>query len=114
MCAIRLATEHVFTNGDTCEGCGLSRKAHLPGDVNGDGTVNNKDLGLLRQYLNKWEVTIDERAADVNADGSVNNKDMGLLRQYLNKWDVTLKDPQGGSIEEDDVDNEKGWLEGWY
>ncbi len=63
----------------------------LSGDVNGDGNVNNKDLGLLQQYLNYWSVTIDELAADVNGDGKLNNKDYGLLQQYLNNWDVTLK-----------------------
>ena len=108
--------EHYFADSEdyTCDECGLSRKAHLPGDVNSDDKVNNKDLGLLRQYLNKWSVTVDERAADVNADGKDNNKDLGLLRQYLNKWDVTLKDPQGGSLDVEDTDSEKGWLEGWY
>ena len=63
----------------------------LPGDVNGDGIVNNKDLGILRQFLNKWDVTINESNADVTGDGVVNNKDMGILRQFLNKWDVVLK-----------------------
>ena len=62
----------------------------LPGDVNGDGVVGNKDFGILRQYLNNWDVTINESNADVNADGIVNNKDMGILRQYLNNWDVEL------------------------
>ena len=31
---------------------------YIPGDVNGDGTVNNKDMGILRQYLNGWDVTL--------------------------------------------------------
>ena len=63
---------------------------YISGDVNGDGNVNNKDYGILRQYLNNWEVNIDERAADVNRDGKVNNKDLGILRRYLNNWDVEL------------------------
>ena len=114
--ATRLAAEHYFENSEDyiCDECGLSRKECIPGDVNGDGIVNNKDFGILRQYLNKWDVDIDERAADVNADGSVNNKDMGILRQHLNKWDVTLEDPQGGSIDDGNIDGDKGWLEGWY
>ncbi len=62
-----------------------------PGDVNDDGRINNKDLGLLMQYLNDWEITIVEEASDVNADGKINNKDYGLLMQYLNDWDVVLK-----------------------
>ncbi len=60
------------------------------GDVNKDSFVNNKDLGLLMQYLNNWDVTIYMDVADVNVDGSVNNKDYGLLMQYLNNWDVVL------------------------
>lgn len=60
------------------------------GDVNGDKSINNKDLGLLMQYLNNWDVDIIDEAADVNVDASINNKDYGLLMQYLNNWDVTL------------------------
>lgn len=61
-----------------------------PGDVNGDGKINLKDLGVLQQYLNKWEVEIDLDAAEVTGDDKVNLKDLGVLQQYLNKWDVEL------------------------
>ncbi len=64
---------------------------YISGDVNGDGNVNNKDLGVLRRWLNDWDVEIDELAADVNRDGKVNNKDLGILRRYLNDWDIELK-----------------------
>ncbi len=64
--------------------------AMLYGDVNNDGNINNKDLGLLQQYLNEWDVNPDMVASDTNGDGKVNNKDLGLLQQYLNEWDVTL------------------------
>ena len=66
-------------------------KIHLNGDINGDGKVNNKDLGLLMQKLNSWEVEIAGDDGDVNGDGKVNNKDYGLLMQFTNGWDVTLK-----------------------
>ena len=62
----------------------------LYGDLNGDGAINNRDLALLQQYINKWDVTIDEVAADVTADGAINNRDLALLQQYINKWDVQL------------------------
>ena len=62
----------------------------LPGDVNRDGNVNNKDLGLLQQVINEWDINYDSNAADTNGDGSINNKDLGLLQRYLNAWDVTL------------------------
>lgn len=66
-------------------------KDYTPGDVNDDGVVNNKDLGMVMQYLNSWKVGINLDAADVNADGAVNNKDYGILMQYLNGWKVELK-----------------------
>lgn len=62
----------------------------LPGDLNGDGTVNGKDGVLLAQYLADWDVSIDIAAADVNGDGTVNGKDGILLAQYLADWDVVL------------------------
>lgn len=54
------------------------------GDVNGDGNINNRDLGLLQKYLNGSDVTVDELAADLNADGKLNNRDLGLLQKLLN------------------------------
>ncbi len=66
-------------------------KNYISGDINADESINNKDLGLLMQHLNDWDVEIVSAATDVNADGSVNNKDYGLLMQYINQWDVTLK-----------------------
>lgn len=63
----------------------------LPGDMNNDGKINIKDLGLLQQRLNGWDVTMEESAADLNADGKINIKDLGLLQQYLNGWDIEFK-----------------------
>ena len=68
----------------------VSADAVVYGDVDGNGKINNKDLGRLQQYLNDWDVTVNEAAADVTDDGKVNNKDLGRLQQYLNDWDVTL------------------------
>lgn len=56
----------------------------VPGDANGDGKVNNRDLGLLQRYLNGWGVEVDESAADISGDGKVNNRDLGLLQKMLN------------------------------
>lgn len=63
---------------------------HIPGDVNGDDVVNNKDLGLLQRYINGWNVDVNVAVADVNGDGNINNKDLGLLQRYINGWDVEL------------------------
>ena len=72
-------------------GSNVSVKKSIPGDVNGDGKVNVKDITLLAQYLAEWDVSIDSNAADVNADGKINVKDITLLAQYLAEWDVVLK-----------------------
>jgi len=63
---------------------------YTPGDINGDGVVNNKDLSILFQYLSGWEVTVNEAALDVNGDGKTNNKDLSILFQYLSDWDVEI------------------------
>ena len=63
----------------------------IPGDVNGDRKINMKDIVLLQQYLNGWNVTIDMLAANVNGDTNVSMKDIVLLQQYLNGWNVELK-----------------------
>ena len=69
----------------------LYAKWLMPGDINNDNKVNMKDLVFLQQYLNNWEVTIDENTANVNGDEKINMKDLVLLQQYLNNWDVELK-----------------------
>lgn len=68
----------------------VSAAALLYGDVNADGKINNRDQGVLQQYLNDYDVTVDTTLADVTADGKVNNRDLGILQQYLNDYDVTL------------------------
>lgn len=59
----------------------------LPGDVDANGRVNNKDLGLLQRYLNEFEVTVQLQSADLNGDGAINNKDLGILQRHINEWD---------------------------
>ena len=62
----------------------------IPGDINGDGKVNNKDASRLFQYLSGWDVEVDESRLDINGDGKVNNKDASRLFQYLSGWDVDI------------------------
>lgn len=62
----------------------------IPGDVNGDKSVDENDLKALQDYLNKWDVRISMENADVNADGVINMKDVFIIRQYLNGIDVDL------------------------
>ena len=62
-----------------------------PGDVNRDGKINMKDLVLIQQHINQWDVDIDESAADVYDDGEIDMKDLVLLQRYINGWEVELK-----------------------
>ena len=55
----------------------------LKGDVNGDGTVNNKDIMALFAYLSGINAAVNEEMTDVNGDGHVNNKDVTYLFRYV-------------------------------
>ena len=62
--------------------------AFVPGDVDGNGKVNNRDLGLLLLSLNSGDLsdkTFIEAAADLDGNGRLNNRDLGLLQQLLNQ-----------------------------
>jgi hypothetical protein len=58
------------------------------GDVNGDGSVDNRDVAYLARYLAGWEgYTIVGDAADVNRDGLINDADVIYLSRHLSGWD---------------------------
>lgn len=63
---------------------------YLPGDINGDGKVNTKDLTRLMKYINHENVECTEKALDVNGDGKVNTKDLTRLMKYINHEDVEI------------------------
>lgn len=66
---------------------------YILGDVNDDGSVNIKDVTILRRYLANWTdyQNIVKMAADVNVDNEINIKDVTILRRYLAGWEgVTL------------------------
>ena len=63
---------------------------NIAGDVNGDSSVNNKDLIRLFKYLSGWAVEVNERALDVNGDTDINNKDLTRLFQHLSGYDVII------------------------
>ena len=62
----------------------VGTSAIIPGDVDGNGKLNNRDLGLLQRYINGYEVTVNVAAADMDGNGKVNNRDLGLLQRQLN------------------------------
>ena len=64
--------------------------SHIPGDINGDGVVNNKDVTRLQRYLKGADVEVVEAALDVNGDGKVNNKDLTRLQRYLKGADAEI------------------------
>lgn len=78
----------------TVDGTEISKdNSRTPGDVNGDGEINVKDVVVVRRYIaGGWNSTIDESSADVNGDGEVNVKDVVLIRRYIAEgWNVELK-----------------------
>ena len=65
---------------------------HTPGDVNGDGEVDGRDLVRLRKYLaGVPEIVIVEANANVNGDDVVDILDLIRLRKYLVQNDVILE-----------------------
>ena len=55
----------------------------MAGDINGDGTVNNKDLTRLMKYISGEEVEVVAVTVDPNGDGTENNKDLTRLMKFL-------------------------------
>jgi len=60
----------------------------VPGDVNGDGAANNKDIVALFKLVSGEDVLHDEFAVDVNNDGEENNKDVVALFKYVSGGDI--------------------------
>ena len=82
--------EHTYDSATdaTCNICGHMRPITTPGDIDGNGKLNNRDLGLLQLYLNDDDLTgkaFDETAADLDGNGKLNNRDLGLLQKQLNR-----------------------------
>ena len=60
----------------------------LPGDINGNGTVNLEDVVALSQIVAGWEgVTSVEAALDPNGDGEMNLTDVVHLSQFVAQWE---------------------------
>ncbi len=52
----------------------------IPGDTNGDGRINAKDVIATMRYLVGWrDEAFDPSAADYNGDGKINAKDVLMI-----------------------------------
>ena len=63
----------------------------LAGDFNGDGKVNNKDYGLLMQYLQGWDLSAEElhiEAVDFNKNDRPDATDLAILMKLINNWSL--------------------------
>ena len=69
----------------------ITVRHRLPGDPNGDGEVNGKDVTRLARYLAGYAVELNAWNADVNWDGVVNGKDLTRLARFLADFDVVLE-----------------------
>ena len=64
---------------------------HIPGDVNGDGTVGTKDFVTLMKYVaGEEELSYDPDALDINNDGSVGTKDFVTLMKFVAGEDIEI------------------------
>ena len=66
-------------------------RERMPGDIDGSGKLNNKDVILLMQYMAGWDVDVAEGSADIDGNGKLNNKDVILLMQYMAGWNVEIR-----------------------
>lgn len=57
--------------------------ASQPGDANGDGEIDNKDVVVLFRFVSGNKKGAVEANCDYNTDGEINNKDVTMLFRFL-------------------------------
>ena len=55
----------------------------IPGDVNGDETVDMKDVVLMIRCLTGWNIGISDEYADFDGNGKVDMRDLILMIRYI-------------------------------
>ena len=60
-------------------------RTYNKGDVNNDGTINIRDIILVKRHIVGMEILTGDafKAADVNEDGVVNIRDLVILKRYM-------------------------------
>ena len=73
----------------TLTGKAFSTITLLCGDINGDGSINEDDVSIIRyaNNINKSIADANNKLADINGDGSVNEDDVSIVRysSHINK-----------------------------
>ncbi|MBO4869420.1 MAG: hypothetical protein J5585_06875 [Clostridia bacterium] len=62
----------------------------MPGDINGDGSVDNQDVVALFRYVSGGKVEVVKAALDPDGDGDATNLDVVLLFRYVSGANVEL------------------------
>ena len=62
----------------------------IPGDVDGNGSVNIRDAARLLLYLSDRDVDCLNAALDADGNGTVDNNDAAAILKSITGWDVTL------------------------
>lgn len=81
-CGRLVREDHAFREDGTCL-CGYKKQKTLPGDVNGDGNVDGKDVLRLARYLSGANVTVSLDGADMNGDGKIDGRDLLRLAKRM-------------------------------
>ena len=62
----------------------------MPGDINGDGKVNTRDVIALLKNITGEKVDVVKDSLDVNGDSKVNTRDVITLLKAITGEDVVL------------------------
>lgn len=95
----RVAFAADFTDGTSGVFVATLPRTALPGDVNNDGSVDNKDYGIVMQNFGQ---KVGRNKGDLNADGIVSFADVQIVERNLNLTGVA---PLLGDIDSDGLVN---------